>query len=149
MPFLLRSAPSVAAAGSVVSVLSGLSRRVGPAQVAAGRTGAGAVMVVRPRALPSLLGVDSATSARMSWVTQMLGAREIALGVGTLMALRSGNDSSARTWIAAGVLCDAVDALVVGAGLAQRRLPAAAGASTLAVAVGAATCGLRDLQARG
>ncbi|MCW2715376.1 MAG: hypothetical protein JWN88_2423, partial [Frankiales bacterium] len=30
-----------------------------------------------------------------------------------------------------------------------RRLPAAAGASTLAVAVGAATCGLRDLQARG
>jgi len=149
VPLLLRSTPSVAAAGSVVSVLSALSSRVRPAQLAVGRTGAGAVMIVRPRALPGLLGVDSATSSRMSWAVQMLGSREIALGVGTLVALRSGNGAAARTWVAAGVICDAMDALVVGAGLARRRLPSAGGATTLAVAVGAAASGVRALQSRG
>lgn len=118
------------------------------ASVALGRTGAGVAMIVRPRALSSLLGVDSATSARMSWAMQMLGAREIAVGVGTLAALRDGNADATRTWIAAGLLCDAVDVLVVGAGLARRRLPVAAGASTLAVALGAVSTGWRALQTR-
>lgn len=145
---LLRSAPNASAADSFVAALSALPSRVGPAQVAAGRAGIGAAMIVRPRALPGLLGVDSATSARMSWAMQMLGARDIAVGVGTLVALRNGNDVAARTWIAAGVLCDVADALVVGAGLVRRRLPAAAGATTFAMAVGAASSGSRELQTR-
>ena len=127
-------------------MLSALANWVQPTQVAAGRAGPGAATIRRPGALTSLLGVDSATSARMSWAMQMFSAREIAVGVGTLVALRNSNAAAARPWIAAGVLCDVADASIVGAGLARKRLPAAAGATTLAVAVGAASSGWRELQ---
>ena len=143
MPLRLRPArpapsPVAAAAGLVANLL-------GPVPLAVGRTAAGATMIIRPRTLTGLLGVDSATGARTAPVTQMLGARDVALGLGTLAALRGSDARAGRTWVAAGVLCDAADALVVGAALVRGRVPAAAGAALVAVALAAVAGGVQTL----
>jgi hypothetical protein len=124
-----------------------LRSRVSPEHLALGRTGAGALMVLRPRVLPQLMGVDSATATRMGWAVQMLGAREVALGLGTLAAVRRPDGPAARTWLAAGVLCDAMDVLTVGGALLRGRLRTSSGGAVLAVAAGAVALGVRELQA--
>jgi hypothetical protein len=110
-----------------------------------GRAAAGVGMIARPRLLPSSLGVDSAAAGRMSWVTQMLGAREIALGLGTWLALRDGDRDAARRWLCAGLLSDAVDALAVGSAVAQGRLSKATGGAVVAIAGGAVVAQIRAL----
>ena len=103
-------------------------------RLALGRAAAGTAMVVRPALLPRLLGVDSAAANRMAWSTQMLGAREIALGLGTWAALRRGDDRATRLWLMAGLLSDAVDALAVGAAAARGHVSKVTGAGIVAVA---------------
>lgn len=105
-----------------------------PGPLALGRAGAGVGMVTRPAALPTALGVDRATADRMTWTVQMLGAREIALGLGAWAALRRGDDRAARLWLAAGLLCDATDAVTVGAAVGRGRIATAPGAALVAVA---------------
>ena len=83
-----------------------------PTSLATVRTGIGAVMLLAPQLLPQLLGVDPATRDRTSWLVQMVGAREVAMGAGLLAADRSG---AARSWALAGGASDLADALVVGA----------------------------------
>lgn len=102
-----------------------------------GRVAAGVSMLARPRLLPTALGVDSAAAARMTWVTQMLGAREVALGVGTWTALRGGDRKAARLWLYAGLLSDSVDALAVGAAAVQGRVSRPIGTAVVAIAGGA------------
>ena len=102
-----------------------------------GRAAAGVSMVARPRLLPTSLGVDSAAATRMSWVTQMLGAREIALGLGTLVAARKGDERAARLWLYGGLLSDTVDLLAVGAAVVQGRVSRPAGTALVSVAGGA------------
>jgi hypothetical protein len=140
----LRTSPS--APSPAQALLAGAAARVTPAHLAMGRAGAGAVMVARPRLLPTAMGVDSATSARVSWVIQMLGARELALGLGTLAALRSPDRVASRAWVAAGVLSDAVDALAVGAAVGRGRVTKAGGGAAIAVAAAAVAIGVRALQ---
>jgi hypothetical protein len=141
VPLLTRTAPTPRR-----SALQAAAGRATPAHLALGRAGAGAVMVVRPRALPQLLGVDSATATRVGWAVQMLGARELALGLGTLAALRRPDRPASRTWLAAGVLCDAVDVLAVGGALARGRVRKGSGGAVLAIALGAVALGARALQ---
>jgi hypothetical protein len=117
-----------------------------PRRLALARTGVGAALLVRPRALPTLLGIDSATGSRMAWSTSMLGAREVALGLGTLAALRSTDPRAARLWIAAGILCDAVDVLAVGGAAVKGRLSRAPGGAAAAGAATAVLMGLRTLR---
>lgn len=119
---------------------------VTPTHLAWGRVGAGASMVVRPRSLPQLMGVDSATSARVGWAVQMLGVRDLALGVGTLVALRGRDRSAARTWLAMGVICDTVDALAIGGALVRGRVATSGAAAAVAVAVAAVAVGAGALQ---
>jgi hypothetical protein len=112
------------------------------AQLALGRAAVGAVLLVRPRTLPDLLADDPAEGRQQSWVVQMLGAREVALGLGGAAALlapwRSGARSSdARSWLAAGLLCDAVDALAVAAAVGSGRVRAGTGGAVVAVAAAA------------
>lgn len=142
MPLLVhRTAPP--ARRSVVEVVAD---RLTPSQLALGRTGAGTVMLLRPRALPQLLGVDSATATRLGWGVQMLGAREAALGLGTLLALRGRDPRAARPWLAAGALCDALDAVIVTGALLKGRVRVGSGAAAVAVAVGATVVGVRALE---
>lgn len=142
MPLLTRPDARRSVPGSLLATVAAKAR---PEHLAWGRTGAGLGMIVRPRLLPGLLGVDSATSARMDWSTQMLGAREVALGLGTLAALHSPDRRAARLWMAGGVLCDAADALVVGGALVRGRVSKAAGGATVALALTAVAVGLRML----
>ncbi|MCW2614105.1 MAG: methionine-R-sulfoxide reductase [Frankiales bacterium] len=139
MPLLVL--PSARRADAVATLAAAAT----PARLALGRTGAGAVMVARPRAMPQLLGVDSASAAKTAWVVQMLGAREIALGLGTLAALRSPDSRVARTWVAAGVLSDALDVLAVGAAVLKGRLSKPAGGAVVLTALGATLAGLNAL----
>lgn len=138
---LLRSAPSASR-----SLASSVRERASVSQLALGRAGVGAAMIARPRMLPQLMGVDSATATRVGWSVQMLGAREVAVGLGTLAAVRGGDRRAARTWVAAGVLCDAVDALAMTGALLRGRVTKAAGAATVAVALSAVAVGLDALQ---
>lgn len=81
--------------------------RDGARLVAAGRVALGIGMLARPELLPKLLGVDSGTAARMSWLGRMFGAREIALGAGLLTA----RAESEREWLLGSAFSDAVDAV--------------------------------------
>lgn len=139
---LLRTRPETARRSALQSMVD----RATPAQLALGRTGVGAVMVVRPRAVPQALGVDSATATRMAWAVQMLGAREIALGLGTWAALRSPDRAASRLWLAGGVLSDGVDALAVSGALLKGRVSKCSGLGLVAVAAAATALGVRALR---
>lgn len=137
MPLLTR--PSTGRTAALGALLA-------PARLAAGRTGAGVVMLTRPRLMPQTMGVDSASAAQTAWVVQMLGAREIALGIGTLAALRSGDARATRTWVAAGVVCDGLDALAVGAAVLSGRLSRPIGGAVVLTALAATAGGLQALR---
>ena len=102
-------------------------------------------MLVRPRALPTMLGLDSASTARISWVVQLLGARDLALGLGAAQALRY-DARAGRTWLAAGMPCDAVDALVLAAAAGRGRVSRPAAAVVVVAAAAAAAVQARDLR---
>ena len=137
LPLRATRAPAVRRTTAGPPALRLAGRVVTPSRLATGRAGVGAVMLVRPHLLPTLLGVDSATSARMGWAVQMLGARELALGLGTRVALRRGDGRAARLWLASGLLSDAVDAVVLTAAVARGRLSTRTGALVAVVAAGA------------
>ena len=125
------------------SALSRLARVVRPEQAAVVRTSIGASMLVRPTLLPRVLGTDSATAARSSWMVQMAGAREVALGVGTLVAVRRPDTRAARLWILASLVADAMDAVIFSAAAGRGRVSpvvgaVAAGTAAASVAVHAA-----------
>lgn len=115
--------------------------------LSATRAGVGVSMLAAPSLLPRTLGVDSTTAARLGWMTRMVGARELALGAGTLVALRRGR--RVEEWALAQVLCDAVDALAVGSATARghvRRLPGGAVAATAASATALGAVAVLDLR---
>lgn len=135
----LRRRPAVAprrTAGDLLALAT-------PTRLAAGRTAAGVVMVARPRLMPEVLGVDSASAAKTAWVVQMLGAREVALGLGALHGVRTG---TSRAWVAAGLLSDAVDVVAVAAAVAKGRLSKPLGGTVVLTALGAALAGASALQ---
>ena len=142
---LLASPGRVRRAADTPSLGTALARVATGRRLALGRAGIGASMVVRPRLVPGLLGVDSATSARMSWAMQMLGARELALGLGTWAALRSGDARGARLWLAASALSDGLDAVLVGSALLRGRLSTVTGTGVVATAALASGLELREL----
>jgi hypothetical protein len=112
-----------------------------PRGLAAGRTAVGLTMLRRPGLVPGLLGVEAAASAPMDWAVQMLGAREVALGLGALLGRKD-----SRSWLAAGVLADAVDAVAVARAVGRGHLRRGPGAALVLVAAGAAAVGAGGLR---
>jgi hypothetical protein len=109
-----------------------------PLRLAQGRTGVGVVLLTRPTMIPRTLGVDRVSAERTGWAVQMLGAREVALGAGAWVSLRRGDARGSRLWLAAGLLSDAVDALVVAGAVGRDRVDKAPGAAVVAIATTAA-----------
>lgn len=73
------------------------------------RLAIGSALLVAPRrSLRVWTGEEAGRAGRVPAVA--LGARELALGVGTLTALAQ--RGSVRGWVRAGVVCDASDALI-------------------------------------
>lgn len=131
MTLLARTRPAARTTGNLrLAALAALT----PARLSLGRAGVGTVMLARPTALGGLLGVDRATAAQTGFTVQMLGARELALGLGTWTSLRRGDTRASRLWLAAAVLSDAVDAVVVAGAIGRGRVSGAPGAAVVAVA---------------
>ncbi|GAA0278225.1 hypothetical protein GCM10009539_77550 [Cryptosporangium japonicum] len=102
------------------------------------RLAVGAVSTVQPTALPRGMGIDSATAARATFITQMFASREIALALGTSYAVVRGR--SPRPWLLASALSDGADAVTLVTAARQGRVAkvaAYAAAAGAVVAVGA------------
>ncbi len=105
--------------------------------IAVGRIGVGVVALARPQVGgPAFTtGVVPAESVD-GW--RMAGARDIALGVGALMAGRRG-EGRLRGWIEAGALADLADVAILGGSAGLRPVARLVGAG---VALGAVVVGI-------
>jgi len=108
-----------------------------------GRIAAGAPAFARPDLVSRILPFDPAQGPQTSYVTRLVGARDVVVGAVTLLA----RGQARRPLILAGIAIDAAD---VAAGyLARRdhsitRTTAAALVAPAALAVGAGLAGLRQ-----
>lgn len=97
------------------------------------RVGLGASALLAPT-LPARPWVgDDAELPAVRVLARSLGARDIAVGLGTILAMR--HDAPARGWVEAGGLCDGGDLLATL--LAFRRLPRRGRWGVAAAAAGA------------
>lgn len=88
--------------------------------LALGRIAFGAAMLLKPEAaVRGWIGKRAASYGGTQTITQAFGARDLALGAGTLAALLSGKD--ARDWVLAAGLCDCAD---LAATVTQDEIPA-------------------------
>lgn len=119
--------------------VSKLVRR-GVVAVAAGRVALGVTALAWPSvpARPWVGAGSDDVTARV--FGRALGARDIALGLGALIALADKNSGSARTWLAAGALCDSLD--VAASAASWRDLPRVGRWLVAASAGGAAVAGV-------
>jgi peptide-methionine (R)-S-oxide reductase len=109
--------------------------RLAGAALGVTRVALGVGMLSRPLLLPRLLGVDRVTAERMTWLVRMLGARDLALGVGAVSG-RVAPDP--RSWIVAGACCDAADAVALAAAVHRGRIHPVLGSAAAVSAAGAA-----------
>jgi hypothetical protein len=100
-----------------------------------GRLGIGAAFLADPVSSVRILGVDSASAKRMTFLARMTAGRDIVLGLGAVAA-RSPRGKAG--WLAAGALADAIDAAVLTAGLRSGQLRGAPAAGIAVGATGAA-----------
>lgn len=75
----------------------------------------GAGMLAAPDRLARGLGTDRVTARDTGWLTRMIGGRELALGVGTLIAVR--RSQGLAGWLYAQALADAGDAVALAGAL--------------------------------
>jgi hypothetical protein len=80
----------------------------------------GVVMIVSPARLAATLGVDPVAAERTGWLSQMVGAREIGIGLGGLKAVRQGENVG--LWCSAAALADSADVLAVASALRGRKV---------------------------
>lgn len=100
-----------------------------------GRVVIGTAFLVDPVSSVRILGVDTATAKRMTFLARMTAGRDIVLGVGTLVARSPGSQAG---WLAAGAVADAIDAAALAVGLKSGQLRGIPAAGIAVGAVGAA-----------
>ena len=83
------------------------------------RIGAGLAFTLAPAKMSKLWMGQNVDSVYTRMAGRSLGARDLALGIGLVTAMRRG--VPARGWLEAGILADSIDALASANGL--RRLP--------------------------
>ena len=89
-------------------------------QISMGRTALAAAIMAAPVASLRLLGADSATAQRVTWLTRMTAVRDGALGVGGAVAVQRGG--SVAPWLVGGAVADTVDAIVMAHALRQGKI---------------------------
>src|SRR4051812_47785502 len=106
--------------------------------LALGRIAIGAAIVAAPTLFTRGWVGDVAAQPGAQTISVSLGARDLAVGVGSLLALERGGN--ARSWFAASAVCDLAD----GVATFSRRdaLPPAGAIGVTALAGGAALAGL-------
>jgi len=114
--------------------------------VAIGRIALGASFVLFPGgALRAWPGGALAKGPVVTMLARTVGVRDIALGLGTLMAVQ--HDVPVRGWLEAAMLADAGDAAVIV--LSFRHLPRMRAVAMLGASVGAVVAGRRLVSALG
>src|SRR5579875_2795295 len=105
-----------------------------------GRLAIGAGFLAAPVLSTRVLGLDTATAKRVSFLARMAAVRDLGLGGGLLAA---GPKPAAVPWLLAGAGCDVVDATVILGAMRKRATggPVAVGVSV--GALGAAALGVR------
>jgi hypothetical protein len=108
-------------------------------QIAAGRALIAASILASPVRSARMLGADTATAQRVTWLTRMMGVRDAAIGVGGVAATRSG--TATTSWLLAGAVSDATDALVIAGALKRGRVKGIVPTAVVPFAAGAAALG--------
>jgi hypothetical protein len=90
-------------------------------QIAAGRTLIAASIMAAPVLTGRVMGTDTATARRVTWLTRMMAIRDGAIGAGGVLAARRGG-AAATPWLLAGAASDLVDVVVVGKALRDGRI---------------------------
>lgn len=105
----------------VASAVAGVrSARSIALAIGAGRLVMGGVFLAYPAVSTRMLGLDSATAARVGWLARMAAVRDAALGAGTLATTAARRGQTA--WLLAGALTDAGDAGVIALAARSGRL---------------------------
>lgn len=101
--------------------------------IAQGRLAIGVSMLLAPRGLTRrvLRGADASPDALTAW--RMVGAREVALGLGCVLAARHASPAL-RGWVEAGALADAGDVYAFGRDRGFHLLPRVGAVLTAATA---------------
>ena len=94
-----------------------------------GRLAVGGGFLLAPVTSVRILGMDTATAKRVTYLARMAAVRDVSIGVGTLASTRPSG------WLLAGALSDAVDAAVVADAIRSGR---AGGPTARLVVAGAA-----------
>ncbi len=150
MPLLDTVTKNYETQGDSVSVLRKLlpSAQAIAAGIGVGRVLIGSAFLAAPRVSVRMLGVDTATAKRMTFLARMTAGRDIVLGAGTLNA---GTGRRAVPWLLAGAGADLVDALAIAGAVktgTARGVPALAtvgGAAAIAVVGAWAALELQNL----
>ena len=108
------------------------------AGIGTGRLVLSGALFAAPTASVRMLGVDSASAKRMTFLVRMAAIRDMGLGVGTLA---SRGTPQVAVWLAVGSAADAVDAIVVAAATKQGVTRGLSAFGTVVGAVGAAVAG--------
>lgn len=101
-----------------------------------GRMLLGGGFLLAPVASTRILGVDTATAKRVTFLARMMAARDVVIGAGTAAASTNGGRPS--MWLLAGAAADATDAVVIAGALKQGRARGPVAAAVVAGAAGAA-----------
>jgi hypothetical protein len=100
--------------------------------IGAGRTAIGLGFLAAPLASVRVLGLDTATAHRLTWLARMTAVRDLVIGAGTLASV--GRGPGAGGWLLAGAAADATDAVILTGAL---RAGQVSGLATRAIAAGA------------
>ena len=119
-----------------------MSARTMLATLSAGRTFFGLLMTLAPRFAAERWFGAGGTAAESVALMRVAGVRDAAMGVGGLLAARSGADP--RPWLGGGVIADGTD---VYATLKADGVPGSNKASAIVVALGAVAIGVAGLLA--
>lgn len=111
------------------------------AQVALGRIAIGTIALARPADAARFLRLDAHGSAQPVYLTRLAGARDVALGVATLLAPRGAR----RALVGIGMAVDASDAYAGYEAYRSGAVPAGTGALLVVPAVAAVLAGAAGL----
>ena len=116
------------------------AKRLIAAGIGGGRIAIGVSFLSSPVTFLRLIGLDTASATRVTWLARIAGVRDVVLGAGTVFATVTGRDDT--SWLLAGATCDAVDAVVTGAAAREGRIGRFRGALVTAGAVASAAAGV-------
>ena len=108
--------------------------------IGAARSVIGAVFFAEPVFSVRLLGLDTATAARVTWLARMAAARDAVIGIGTVSS--SARRRGQQGWLLAGAAADLADALVLAQALREGRAKGLAATGIVAGAAAAAVAGV-------